>query len=60
MTQNQTQLFSSTQTIARLFNRVVLLLLGTPPTVRLVQVVAAVNSAESRIMQQGGYFHGRA
>jgi hypothetical protein len=60
MTNTTTQMFSSISAIANLLNRVVVLLLGTPPTVRLVHVVAAVDTAESRIMTQGGYTNGRA
>ena len=52
--------FSSHSAFANLLNRVVLLLLGTPPTVQLVRVVAAVETAESRTMTQGGTIHGRA
>jgi hypothetical protein len=60
MTNTTTQMFSSISAIANLLNRVVVLLLGTPHTVRLVHVVAAVDTAESRIMTQGGYTNGRA
>ena len=60
MSHNPTQLFSSTNTIVSLLNRVVLLLLGTPPTVQLVRVVAAVETADSRIMPKGGHFNGHA
>lgn len=61
-----TQTFSNYQAFAKLLNRVVVLLLGTPPTVvRLSGVVAfALNATtaantQSRIPMQGGCY-GRA
>lgn len=60
-----TQTFSNYQAFAKLLNRVVVLLLGTPPTVvRLSGVVAfALNAAaantQNRITTQGGCY-GRA
>jgi hypothetical protein len=60
MTHQPTFMFSSHSAFANLLNRVALLLLGTPPTVQLVRVVAVVETTDSRIMQKGGIFHGRA
>lgn len=57
--------FSNYQAFAKLLNRVVFLLLGTPPTVvRLSQVVvfalsAATANTQTRITMQGGCY-GRA
>jgi hypothetical protein len=50
MTYQPIHTFSSHSAFANLLNRVVLLLLGTPPTVQPVRVAAAVNTADSRIM----------
>ena len=58
-----THTFSNFQAISKLLNRVVVLLLGTPPTVvRLSQVAVFVLSAattQTRITMQGGCY-GRA
>ncbi len=60
MTTQSNTTFSSLSAFANLLNQVVLLLLGTPPTVQLVRVAAVVNAADFRITQKGEYFHGRA
>ncbi|WP_303674979.1 hypothetical protein [Vampirovibrio chlorellavorus] len=61
-----TQTFSKCQALSKLLNRVVVLLLGTPPTVVCLSrvVVFALNAAtaantQSRITLQGGCY-GRA
>ncbi len=61
-----TQTFSNFQAISKLLNRVVVLLLGTPPTVVSLSrvVVFALNAAtaadtQTRIRMQGGCY-GRA
>lgn len=60
-----TQTFSKCQTLSKLLSRVVVLLLGTPPTVvRVGQVVAfslnvPTSSTQTRISMSGGCY-GRA
>lgn len=57
MTNTLTTRFSITSAFGTLFSQVVLLLLGTPPTVDVVRVVVGV---EGRMTAKGGHIHGCA
>ncbi|MCE3235141.1 MAG: hypothetical protein K0Q50_1321 [Vampirovibrio sp.] len=57
MTNTLTTPFSITSAFGTLFSQVVLLLLGTPPTVDVVRVVVGV---EGRMTAKGGHIHGCA
>jgi hypothetical protein len=53
MTQSNSHTFNSENGFSQLLNQVVLLLLGTPPTLRVSRVVVAVQAVDSRIMMGG-------
>jgi hypothetical protein len=59
MTQSNSHTFRSENGFSQLLNQVVLLLLGTPPSLCLGRVVLSVPTVDSRILM-GGANHGCA